>query len=171
MKTESKQAIIKYFMKLKNLRKGYMNDSGEKIEDIKPVGARSLISLTKISLAVSRFRMNEYLEEEDVALGYKIYYESSIKNLLKDYGGLEAYAVSTVDIKGTVVTPKNEKTLKAWILQKLSKQKNGEMETQKLVDEIIENYKFPEDKVEELLSKIRLKGDIYNPRNNLTKLM
>ncbi len=168
--SESNKAMTDYWIKLKELRNGVMRDAGEKREDVRPVGARSLVSIAKISLAVARFRMNEYVTKEDVDIGYNIYYQSSIKNLITDYGGLDSYAVQTVDIRGNVTRPTSKSQLRHWIIQKLGRQKEGIMETEELVSFIVDKFDFSRSVVDEIIEGLKKEGELTFPRPHLVQV-
>lgn len=165
----SKKAIADCWVKLKDYRRNKVNNSHEDKEDLRPVGARSLVSIAKISLAVARFRMNKIVSKTDVDIAYKIFYESSIKNLVKDFGGFDSYSIQPVNVKGNITKPETKAHLVEWIKQKLSKQKDGMMDTQDLVVYIIEHFKFEESVVDDLIEKMKTSGTLTEPRRGFTK--
>lgn len=168
---ESNKAIIDYWIKLKHLRKDLTSNNTESKEDLRPVSARSLISLTKISLVVARFKMNEFVKKEDVDVAYNIYYNASIKNLLTDYGGVESYAVKTENIGKIVTKPKTQFELEKWILQKFSKQKDGMMEFDVLFKLVIEQLKLSEDIFNSSIKHLKQNGEVFSPKPHLIGLL
>ena len=160
---EANKIICEYWLKLKEMRNKLMDNSSENREYIKPVGARSLVSIAKISIAVSRFRLNKKVTAKDIEMGYDIFYNASIKNLIKDFGGFDSYSIKTVNIKGEITTPESKSQLMEWIPQYLSKQKNGEIETELLIKYIEDKFNFKDFVIDELIEKLKMRGDIYYP--------
>ena len=136
---------------------------------------RAWENFVKFIKAYGRLSGHEFATEKDVDYAYQILYNASYLSLLQDYGDVDLNTfeiqerVKLESIKAEGDRPINKNQLKRWIVKKLNRAENGEMETQEIYN-ILEKWKLNH-LLEESITYLKGSGDVFEPRRGLLKIM
>lgn len=132
---------------------------------MRPVGARTLVSLAKLSMAVARFRMKTEVGIDDVDYAYKIYYEASVSPMLRDYGSLDYFSVVPKEHDVPVKRPDNKKQMYEWVLHEIERTEDKIITFDELLKKI-SDFGLSETALDMTLDKLKNTGAIFEPRPN-----
>jgi DNA replicative helicase MCM subunit Mcm2 (Cdc46/Mcm family) len=133
----------------------------------KKVQTRTLFSILKLALAVSRLKLKASLDLEDIDFANNLLVEASYKPLFEIYGTINTEEVTTDKIEDS---PTNTRELCDYILKRLYEEKEG-IQFQDLLVKVVSDFGLSEKVLNDALSYLSKSGEIFEPRNNLFRRM